>query len=208
MRNKKLYLKVLLFTWAFLPLINLIFLISTENLGVNPQEFIQRYLGTCTLVLLLVTYSISLRLPLIIPDLVSCRRMMGLFSFAYMTCHFLSYLAFEHSFLMEEFFDDFYRRPFVFLGTIAYVITIPLALTSNKVSMKILGNQWKKLHSTIALIILFSIAHYFFHKAGKNDFFWPLIASVVFVVLFILKNLRYPKVNRKVSSMYGRGERI
>ena len=187
MKNRKHWLKAVLFVWAALPLIYLVFLISIGNLGTNPQEFIERYLGTCTLVLLLVTYSISVRSDRVIPQLISCRRMVGLFSFVYMTFHFLAYIIFEHAFVMADYFKDFSNRPFVFFGTLAFLMAAPLALTSNSVSMKILGKWWKKLHSMITVIILLSLAHYFFHKAGKNDFFWPLIATAVFVILYVSK---------------------
>ena len=73
--------------------------------------------------------------------------------------------------MMADFFKDFSNRPFVFFGTLAFLMTIPLAVTSNSLSMKVLGKWWKKLHSMITIIILLSLAHYFFHKAGKNDFF-------------------------------------
>ena len=192
MENRKRWLKSSLFIWALLPLIYLLFLISTDNLGTNPQEFIERYLGTCTLVLLLVTYSISVRSNRAIPYLINCRRMIGIFSFLYMTCHFLAYIIFEHSFVMADFFKDFSSRPFVLLGTLAFLMTIPLALTSNSISMKILGKWWKKLHSMIVLIILLSLAHYFFHKAGKNDFLWPFVATAVFGILYVAKKWNYP----------------
>ena len=143
MENRKHWLKSSLFIWASLPLIYLAFLISTENLGTNPQEFIERYLGTCALVLILVTYSISAGFNKAIPHLISCRRMLGLFSFVYMTCHFFAYIIFEHSFMMADFFKDFLNRPFVFFGTLAFLMTIPLAVTSNSVSMKVLGNGGK-----------------------------------------------------------------
>ncbi|MDA9690142.1 sulfoxide reductase heme-binding subunit YedZ, partial [Betaproteobacteria bacterium] len=194
MGNRKNWLKSSLFIWAVLPLIYLGFLISTGNLGTNPQEYIERYLGTCTLVLLLVTYSISVRSSRVIPHLTSCRRMVGLFSFVYMTCHFFAYIIFEHSFVMVDFLKDFMDRPFVFFGTLAFFLTIPLAFTSNTVSMKILGKWWKKLHSMITVIILLSLAHYFFHKAGKNDFFWPFFASAVFGILYVTKKRDYSGV--------------
>ena len=187
MQNRKHWLKSSLFIWAALPLIYLAFLISTGNLGTNPQEFIERYLGVCTLVLILVTYSISVKLNRAVPHLINCRRMIGLFSFLYMTCHFFAYIIFEHSFMMADFFKDFSNRPFVFFGTIAFLMTIPLAVTSNSLSMKVLGKWWKKLHSMITIIILLSLAHYFFHKAGKNDFLWPFIATVIFGILYVAK---------------------
>ena len=197
MENRKHWLKCSLFIWALSPLIYLSFLIATGNLGTNPQEFIERYLGTCTLVLLLVTYSISATSNKAIPHLINCRRMVGLFSFVYMTCHFFAYIIFEHSFVMADFLEDFSNRPFVLFGTLAFLMTILLALTSNSVSMKILGKRWKKLHSTITVIILLSLAHYFFHKAGKNDFFWPFIATAVFVILYVAKKWNYLGMRRR-----------
>ena len=195
MENRKHWLKFSLFIWAALPFIYLAFLISTDQLGTNPQEFIERYLGTCTLVLLLVTYSISVRFNAI-PHLIGCRRMVGLFAFVYMNCHFLTYIIFEHAFVMTDFFKDLSNRPFVFFGTLAFLMATPLALTSNSVSMKILGKWWKKLHSMMTVIILLSLAHYFFHKAGKNDFFWPVIATAVFVILYVAKRWDYSRAKK------------
>ena len=198
MENRKYWLKSSLFIWALLPLIYLLFLISTDNLGTNPQEFIERYLGTCTMVLLLVAYSISVRVNRAIPHLINCRRMLGLFSFVYMTCHFFAYIIFEHSFVMADFFKDFSNRPFVLFGTLAFLMTIPLALTSNSLSMKILGKWWKKLHSIITVIILLSLAHYFFSQGReKRFFFWPFIATAVFVILYVAKKWNYSGVRKR-----------
>ena len=122
--NRKHWLKSSFFFWAALPLIYLAFLISMGNLGTNPQEFIERYLGTCTLVLILVTYSISARFNKAIPHLIGCRRMLGLFSFVYMIFHFLAYIIFEHAFIMADFFKDFSNRPFVFLERLPFYDSI------------------------------------------------------------------------------------
>ena len=200
MKNNKELLQPIIFFWAFLPLINLAYLIFTDNLGVNPHEFIQRYLGTCALVLLLLTYSIPLIAYPISPQLMKSRRMFGLFTFTYMSCHFLSYLAFEHAFVLRDFINDFFTRPFVLFGTFAIFITVPLALTSNNRSMKVLGKWWKKLHSTINFIIVLSLAHYFLHKSGKNDFLWPIVASIFFLLLYAIKKLRNVRVAKKTAS--------
>ena len=97
---------------------------------------------------------------------------------------------------MDDFFEDFSNRPFVFFGTLAFLMTIPLAASSNSVSMKVLGKWWKKLHSMITIIILLSLAHYFFHKAGKNDFLWPFIATVVFGILYVAKKRGYSALRK------------
>ena len=98
--------------------------------------------------------------------------------------------------MVADFFQDFLNRPFVFFGTLAFLMTIPLAVTSNSISMKVLGKYWKKLHSMITIIILLSLVHYFFHKAGKNDFLWPFIATVVFGVLYVAKKRGYSALRK------------
>tara|TARA_B100001057_G_scaffold382788_1_gene388906 strand:- start:106 stop:474 length:369 start_codon:yes stop_codon:yes gene_type:complete len=117
--------------------------------------------------------------------------MFGLFSFFYISCHFLAFIAFEHSFVMRDFVLDVFNRPFVFFGTLAALLTVPLALTSNNLSLRLLRGIWKKIHSLINLIIIFALAHYYFHKSAKNDFFWPVALTILLLLIFFLKKKRF-----------------
>ena len=184
-------LKVILFIHCLVPIIELIYLVHVQQLGANPQEFILRHLGIWSLVLLFVSYSTSLVSLYGVKSVMNCRRMFGLFSFFYISCHFLAFIAFEHSFVMRDFVLDVFNRPFVFFGTLAALLTVPLALTSNNLSLRLLRGIWKKIHSLINLIIIFALTHYYFHKSAKNDFFWPVALTILLLLIFFLKKKRF-----------------
>lgn len=112
------------------------------------------------------------------------RRMLGLWTFAYAVIHLLCFWAFEHDFVWLSVVQDGLKRPFVTVGLLAFVLLLPLAITSNKRSMRALGPRWKKLHRAIYAIALLSCLHFFLHRAGKNNFLDPVITTVVIAGLF------------------------
>ena len=193
----------------YCPLFIWLFLISTGNLGTNPQEFIERYLGTCTLVLLLVAYSISVRVNRAIPHLINCRRMVGLFSFVYMTCHFFAYIIFEHSFVMADFFKDFSNRPFVFWNAcLSYDNPIGFNIQQlkhedfremvEKTSFHDNGNN-----SVIAGPLLFS-------QGREKRFFLAIYCDCSICYLVCCKKVELFRSKKKLNPNFacGRGERI
>ena len=186
-------LKVYVWILAAVPGLDIFFLALFEKLGANPQETLLRHLGTWTLVLLILTYSLPIFVKAGAVKIISCRRMLGLWTFFYAILHFLAFLFFENEMILSVFMKDLISRPFVSFGVFAFLLLIPLALTSNKFSINLLGKYWKKIHWLINPILLFSIIHYFLHRTGKNDYLDPFIAlsTVIFIILvkkFIIKN--------------------
>lgn len=182
-------LKVLLWILASIPSLDLCFLIFFEKLGANPQETLLRHLGTWTLVMLILTYSLPIIARIGVNKILSCRRMLGLWTFFYGSMHFLSFLFFENEMVLALFIEDLISRPFVTFGFFSFALLIPLALTSNKFSMKLLGKYWKKIHWLINPIVLMSIIHYFLHRTGKADFLEPFIALAIVLVVYVSKKL-------------------
>jgi sulfoxide reductase heme-binding subunit YedZ len=180
-------LKFFIWILAALPGIDLFFLILLEKLGSNPQEAILRYLGTWTLVILILTFSLPVLVKFSGNEILKCRRMLGLWTFFYGTLHFLSFLIFENELLLSAFIKDLVSRPFVTVGFSAFLLLVPLVLTSNKFSMVFLGVYWKKIHWLIYPIILLSVVHFFLHKTGKSDFMEPAITFAVVIVIIFLK---------------------
>ncbi len=181
--------------WALGPLVELVLRIAGDGLGANPQEEILRGLGRQMMVLLWFVLSMPhlarwARLPGL-RDLPRHRRAMGLWTFAYAGIHLLAYLQFEHDWNWALILKDVGTRPFVAVGLLALLLMLPLALTSNRWSMLRLGQNWKKLHRLVWLISALALAHYFLHKAGKNDFSQPLIFLGVWMGLVWLR-LRRP----------------
>jgi sulfoxide reductase heme-binding subunit YedZ len=177
--------------WAAGPLLELMIRLASDGLGANPQEEILRGLGRQTLVILCLV----LAMPLLgriapqtrLPSLVRHRRTMGLWAYAYSIIHVLAYLQFEHDLAWAAIWSDFWSRPCVTVGLVCLVPMSLLALTSNRWSMRKLGQRWKSLHRLIWVIVLLAILHYALHKAGKNDFTQPLLFLVAWCGLLLTR---------------------
>ena len=130
--------------------------------------------------------------------------MLGLWAFFYLCIHFFAFFVFEHSFVLSSLVVDFISRPFVTFGVIAFILMIPLALTSNNFSVRLLKKAWKKLHFLINPIMILTLIHFFLHRAGKNDFLDPFIALGVFLLCFFVKYskllLKIKYLTKKLSS--------
>ncbi len=141
------------------------------GLGANPVELITRSTGTWTLVFLCAALAVTpLRRLAGMSWLMRLRRMLGLFAFFYAALHVVAYLWFEHWFALSAMLADVIERPFITVGFLAFVLMMPLAATSNDAMMRRLGRDWGRLHRLVYAIAIASILHYWWHKAGKNDY--------------------------------------
>lgn len=156
---------------GLLPLIRLFVLGYQDDLSANPIEFITRSTGTWALVFLCLTLSITpVRKLTGWSTLLNYRRTLGLFVFFYACLHFSIWFWLDHNLSAPEMLGDVIKRPFITIGFTAFVLLIPLALTSNDWAVKKLKRSWSKLHKLIYVIAILAILHYFWHKSGKNDF--------------------------------------
>lgn len=157
---------------ALLPLARLGYLIATGDLGANPVEFVIRSLGTWTLVLLCATLAVTpLRVLTGWAWLLRLRRLLGLATFAYATLHLLAFAGIDHRFDWPVLWTEVVKRPYITAGMAAFVLLLPLALTSTNGMVRRLGGQaWQRLHRLVYLVALLAILHYAWHKAGKNDY--------------------------------------
>ncbi|MEN7528986.1 protein-methionine-sulfoxide reductase heme-binding subunit MsrQ [Cupriavidus sp. DL-D2] len=178
--------KVVVWLLALLPFARLMYLGATSQFGANPLEFVTRSTGTWTLVMLCVTLAVTpLRRLTGWNWLLRLRRMLGLFTFFYALQHFLLWLAVDRGFELAAILKDIGKRPFITVGFAAFVLMVPLAATSANVMVRWLGGKrWQSLHRAIYAIAVLAILHFWWHKAGKNDFGEVSIyAAVVFVLL-------------------------
>ena len=176
-------LKVALFLASLIPLIRLGWYGYSSQLGANPIEFITRSLGTWTLAFLLITLSITpLRKLSGWSWLVKLRRMAGLFAFFYALLHFITYIWLDQFFDLSSIYKDVIKRPFITIGFAAFIMLIPLAITSTNAMMKKLGGKrWQMLHRLIYLIAIFGVLHYWW--LVKKDITQPLIYALVLTIL-------------------------
>ena len=181
-------IKTALFVLALVPVARLFWLTWTGQF-VEPLEAITRGTGDWVLYLLCITLAVTpLRRLTGWNWLVKLRRMAGLFTFFYAFLHFLAFFWFDHFFDLSEMFRDVAKRPFITVGFIAFVLLIPLAVTSTNGMIKRLGGKrWQWLHRLIYLIAPLAILHFWWMKAGKNNFTEPIIFGLIVAILLGLR---------------------
>ncbi len=182
------WLKPLLFGLALVPLARLFVLGFAGGLGANPVEFVTRSTGTWALVMLCITLAVTpLRRLSGWNALVRLRRMFGLFAFFYACLHFAIFVWLEHWFDLGAMLMDVFERPFVTVGFLALLLMVPLAATSTKAMIRRLGRNWQVLHRLIYVIAPMVVLHFWWHKAGKNDFVEPAIYGLVVAGLLLAR---------------------
>ncbi|MRW93709.1 sulfoxide reductase heme-binding subunit YedZ [Duganella sp. FT80W] len=181
-------LKAVLFVLALVPLARMVYLTVTGQL-VDPLEFITRGTGDWTLYFLCFTLAVTpLRRLSGWNWLVKLRRMLGLYTFFYGFLHFMTFLWFDHFFDLAEMWKDVLKRPFITVGFIAFVLLIPLAVTSTNGMIKRLGGKrWQWLHRLIYVIAPLAILHFWWMKAGKHNFTQPIIFGLILGTLLLAR---------------------
>ncbi len=177
-------IKTALFLLCLLPFGRLLWAAYTHDFGAEPVEFVQRWTGTWTFNLLLLTLCVSpLRSITQLHWLLRLRRMLGLFTFFYALLHFLSFIGFEHGFSVDEIASDVFKRPFVIAGFAAFLLLIPLAATSNQWAIRKLGGRkWQELHRNIYLASIIAAIHYFW-LSKLEELLWPVAYAVALAIL-------------------------
>ncbi|NJD25801.1 MAG: sulfoxide reductase heme-binding subunit YedZ [Betaproteobacteria bacterium] len=178
------WIKGALFVLCLLPAGRLAWAAATGDFGPNPVEFVQRWTGTWTFNMLLITLCVTpLRVITGQPWLARLRRMLGLFAFFYGVLHFLSFIGFDHAFAVDDIARDILKRPFITIGFAAFVLLIPLALTSNQWAIRRLGGRrWQELHRSVYLIGILAAVHYFW-LVKATALMWPLAYSIILALL-------------------------
>lgn len=183
--NRQLFqIKLALFLLCLLPFGRLIWGEYHDNFGADPVAFVQGWTGIWTFNLLLITLCISpLRAMTQLHWLLRLRRMFGLFTFFYALLHFLSFVGFDNSFSINEIANDIFKRPFVIAGFAAFLLLIPLAITSNQWAIRKLGGRkWQELHRNIYLASILAAIHYWW-LSKITALYWPLAYSAVLGIL-------------------------
>ena len=177
-------IKATLFLLCLLPLGRLLWAAYSGDFGPNPVEFVQRWTGSWTFNLLLLTLCVSpLRALTQQHWLLRLRRMLGLFTFFYAVLHLLAFIGFDHDFAVDAIARDIFKRPFVSAGFAAFLLLIPLAATSNQWAMRKLGGRkWQELHRSIYLIGILACVHYFW-LIKVTALLWPLAYAVALAIL-------------------------
>lgn len=184
--------KPLLFALCLLPFAWLFYAAAANQLGANPAEALIRSTGDWTLRFLCLVLAVTpLRVWTKQPALARFRRMIGLFTFFYAVLHFLAYAWLDMGLDLAVIARDIPKRPFALVGFLALLLLVPLAATSFNRAIKALGAaRWQALHRLVYAIALLAILHFFWMRAGKNDFAEVAVYAVVIALLLGWRVLR------------------
>ena len=181
--------KPVLHLLCLLPLAWLVYAAAADGLGANPAEALIRSLGDWTLRLLCLTLAVTpLRVLLGLPALARCRRMLGVYAFVYAALHLLAYAWFDMGLDAGEIARDVAKRPFILVGMCAFTLMLALAATSfNRAIRWLGGRRWQRLHRSVYLIALLALLHFFWMRAGKNDFAEVFVYAAIVAVLLLAR---------------------
>ncbi len=176
--------KLVIFINSLIPLALLLWDVYRKQVGPNPLDFATKTTGMLTLIFLSLTVAVTpLRKIFGINALVKYRRMLGLFAFFYGALHLLTYVWFDRLFNLKSVGQDVVRRPFILVGMTAFLLMVPLAITStNKMVKRLGGKRWARLHRLVYVAAVAGVVH--FWMLVKSDTRLPL--TFAFVVLFLL----------------------
>lgn len=174
------------FAAALSPLVYVLWRAATGNLDANPIEEVALQTGRWTLRLLVLTLAVTpLRRITGWHEAVKFRRMLGLFAFFYGTLHFGTYVGLDQFFALQFILKDIAKRPFITVGFGAFVLLIPLALTSTAGWIRRLGRRWQMLHRLVYLSAVGGVVHYLWKvKADTRD---PLVYGAILAALFAVR---------------------
>jgi len=177
--------KPAVFVLACMPLAWLFWAAVADQLGANPAEALIRSLGGWSLRFLVLLLAITpLRVLAGWPALARFRRMLGLFVFFYVCMHLLAYAWFDMGFDLAATVLDVIKRPFILVGTTAWLLLFLMAATSFNRAIRALGaRRWQMLHRSVYAVAALAVLHFFWMRSGKNDFNEVAVYAAIFAVL-------------------------
>ena len=180
------YLKPSVFILSSIPFLIIVYKIFFNQLGPEPVKEITHYTGEWTLIFICLT--LAMRPLKRFTNLIiwmRFRRMLGLFVFFYSTAHLITYVGIDYRFDWQQIFNDVFKKKYVFIGFSAWLLLIPLTVTSSQKMMKLLKHNWKKIHKLIYVIAIFGSLHYIW--LSKTIFFKPLIYVTIIALLLLIR---------------------
>ena len=186
MKFNHIFIKRLIFIVSLWPILSIGIDIFQNNLGANPVEFIERHFGKWTLIFLCLTLSMTpLRRITKINQWILHRRMLGLFVFFYASIHLICYIGLDYQFAWIDIKNDIIKHRYVLVGFLAWLLLLPLAITSSDKMIRKLKKNWKLLHRLIYVIAILGVLHFIW--LVKKDITEPLIYAAIVSILLILR---------------------
>ena len=207
LRNR--WVKVFVFAVCLIPLAWAGWRAYNNDLTANPVEYITRYTGDWTIRFIVLTLAVTpLRKLLGVPDLIRFRRMIGLYAFFYGSLHFLTYIWMDKFFDVSEMLKDIAKRPFITAGFTAFLLMLPLAVTSTKGWIRRMGGKrWQALHRLVYFSGIVAVIHYYW--LVKSDIRLPVMYGAFVGILLTYRAVvwavgRRPRaaIKRPVTATY------
>lgn len=185
-----------------LPLVWMVWAALTSNLGGNPVETLEHETGRWALNFVVLSLAVTpIRTLLGLNAIASLRRTFGLFGFAYAFLHVLIYAVLDRGLLWSELLIDLTKRPYIILGTLAFLIALVLAATSPKFAVRKLGGlRWRRVHRLAYCLGPVAVAHFLWLKSGKNLWEQPALYAAVVAALLIWRVFHWLNKSRELSS--------
>ena len=180
------YFKPSIFILSTIPFLIITYKIFFNKLGPEPVKEITHFTGEWALIFICLTLSMRpLKKFTNLNYWVKVRRMLGLFVFFYTSLHLLTYVGIDHRFNWQPILNDVVKKKYIFVGFAAWVLLIPLTITSSQKMIILLKQNWKKLHRLIYVIAILGSLHFIW--LSKTIYFKPLIYFVLITVLLALR---------------------
>ena len=170
--------KIITIMISFLPIMMLMLFLCIPDFIINPISYTINFTGHVALLFIIITLLIP-RLQFLMSSL--NRKLIGLSSFAYLSIHMIIYFL-DNSFNIRYLAEDLLSLAFIQIGYVAFILYLPLVISSNEQIKKCLGNNWRLLHKLIYPILIFSLLH--FYLVVKADFY--IISLYLLITLFVL----------------------
>jgi sulfoxide reductase heme-binding subunit YedZ len=186
------WLKPAVLVGALVPLADMVVRASSGRLGANPISEVLNRLGLLALIFLLASLACTpLKLLFHVGWPMQLRRMLGLLAFFYVSLHFGVYVLLDRRGASESLLEDLAKRPFITVGTLAFLLLVPLAATSTAGAVKRMGAaRWRRLHRLAYAAAGLGALHFLWRV--KRDLTEPLVYAAI---LALLLAVRY--MNRK-----------
>jgi sulfoxide reductase heme-binding subunit YedZ len=188
---------------CLLPALWLGCLVATDGLGANPAEALLRTLGLWAMRFVCLVLAVTpLRMWLRWRWLAGYRRMLGLYAFAYASLHWVCYALLDMGLDWAAVLDDLAQRPFILVGTLAWLILLVLAITSIPALIRRLGGKrWQALHRAVYAAAALAVLHFWWMRAGKNNLAEVgVYLAIVAALLLARVLLRYQKAQQNKPS--------
>ena len=188
------YFKPGIFFLSLIPFIVIVYKIYFNQLGPEPVKEITHHTGEWTLIFICLTLAMSpLKRLTNLTIWIKFRRMLGLFIFFYATLHMLTYVVIDYRLDFSSISKDILTKRFIFVGFAAWLLLLPLTLTSSRKAVLFLKDKWKKLHRLIYVIAVLGVVHFLW--LVKFDITEPLIYAAIILVLLLFR-VKFKKVEK------------